>query len=202
MRRNVLPGPTHDPSVRASCHGSRSPVQRGAGYCPCAHSKQFRPASRVTVRCSWRITIDGRSGPYSGPLPIAGKRGSASALPRLPPRSQAKQQPPLIDPGSPKRQSRQRPMTDCYDSSPSGCAQSRWTASPSSGRRLGSTGEAAGQAARYEACGDIRPITWPSGSLKSPITIPTPGTSSGPIILVPARLSAFSSAAPTSATWT
>jgi hypothetical protein len=34
-------------------------------------------------------------------------------------------------------------------------------------------------------CGDVRPITWPSGSLKSPITIPTPGTSSGPIILVP-----------------
>jgi len=55
---------------------------------------------------------------------------------------------------------------------------------------------------RYDACGDIRPITWPSGSLKSPITIPTPGTSSGPIILVPPRLSAFSSAAPTSATWT
>jgi hypothetical protein len=55
---------------------------------------------------------------------------------------------------------------------------------------------------RYDACGDVRPITWPSGSLKSPITIPTPGTSSGPIILVPPRLSAFSSAAPTSATWT
>jgi len=55
---------------------------------------------------------------------------------------------------------------------------------------------------RYDACGDVRPMTWPSGSLKSPITIPTPGTSSGPIILVPPRLSAFSSAAPTSATWT
>jgi hypothetical protein len=55
---------------------------------------------------------------------------------------------------------------------------------------------------RYEAGGDVRPITWPSGSPNSPITIPTPGTSSGPIILVPPRLSAFSSAAPTSATWT
>ena len=41
MRRNVLPGSTHDRSIRASCHGSSSTAQRGAGHCSYAHSKKF-----------------------------------------------------------------------------------------------------------------------------------------------------------------
>ena len=37
-------------------------------------------------------------------------------------------------------------------------------------------------AAQADACSDMSPITWPSGSPKRPIVMPTPGTSSGPII--------------------
>ena len=45
MRRNVPTGPAHDLTVRASCHGSSSTVQSGAGQCSCAHLKKFKPAS-------------------------------------------------------------------------------------------------------------------------------------------------------------
>ncbi len=65
----VVPGTAREIVHRrhdgASCQGSSSTVQRGAGHCPCAHAKKFMPSGSLIVRCSLERTIHGRSGSCS-----------------------------------------------------------------------------------------------------------------------------------------